>query len=336
VGGSAPANDGSADIVMAGSIGLSSVIDTAYSVNSLSFASSAGAFTLSGNTLTIGSGGITNNSNSAQTITASISLNSGVTSFSFTNNASGTSGLLTIGAVTGNATTGKTQNLTITAANLGGINLNGSIGDGIAGGQVSLTIVGPGTTTISASNFYSGSTTVASGNLLVTGGLANTNVIVQNGATLSGNGTVGNGGGATLTVNTGGVLSPGTGSTYDALTVNDNVILNGTLSLIGKPSGATSHLSIGMGNTLYLGRNSTLSLSGTYDTISTYVLYSGNYSGSFQFLNGLPAGMVVYYDNPTEIYLAPVPEPASILLFGSGMIAVGAWIIRRRKSASCD
>jgi autotransporter-associated beta strand protein len=64
---------------------------------------------------------------------------------------------------------------------------------------------GGGTLTLSGNNTYTGGTTVSAGTLLVNGSLANSAVTVGNGGTLGGSGTLG----ALVTVQSGGVLSPG-------------------------------------------------------------------------------------------------------------------------------
>jgi hypothetical protein len=70
----APANDGTANLIMAGAIRLTSNIDTPWSINTLTFNNSAGAFTIGGSTLTIGAGGITNQSGSTQTLNVPVVL----------------------------------------------------------------------------------------------------------------------------------------------------------------------------------------------------------------------------------------------------------------------
>ena len=69
----------------------------------------------------------------------------------------------------------------------------------------SFTKLGAGTLTLSGSNSYSGGTTVSSGTLLVNGSLTNSAVTLGTGGTLGGSGTLG----ALVTVQSGGVLSPG-------------------------------------------------------------------------------------------------------------------------------
>ena len=75
----APVNDGSAAILFnTAPTTLTSAIDTPYAINSLTFGTAAGAWTLSGAALTLGAGGIINNgapaSGGVQTITAPITI----------------------------------------------------------------------------------------------------------------------------------------------------------------------------------------------------------------------------------------------------------------------
>ena len=79
VGDVVPPNNGSADIIFAGSTRLSPNADANWSVTSLSFSAGAGAFQLGGNQLTIGGGGISNNSSITQMINDPIVLGAGQT-----------------------------------------------------------------------------------------------------------------------------------------------------------------------------------------------------------------------------------------------------------------
>jgi autotransporter-associated beta strand protein len=74
--GVAPVNDGTADILFAGSVRPRPYVDANWSVNSLGFDGLAGAFTISGLALSVGSGGIVNNSERPQTINTPIDLRS--------------------------------------------------------------------------------------------------------------------------------------------------------------------------------------------------------------------------------------------------------------------
>src|SRR5438445_7179077 len=56
-----PTNDGTANLVFSGATRLTPNIDLPWSVNAVSFGASAGTFTVGGNALTIGAGGVTDN-----------------------------------------------------------------------------------------------------------------------------------------------------------------------------------------------------------------------------------------------------------------------------------
>lgn len=130
-GGTAPATNANANIQFSGSTRLSSLIDATYAINSLTFASGAGAFTLSGSALTIGAGGITQSSaTNLQTIN-----NAGI-------------------ALSAN------QTWTVAA---GGLSVVAPIT-----GASSLIVTGAGTLILSGTNSYTGGTTVTSGILRIT------------------------------------------------------------------------------------------------------------------------------------------------------------------------
>jgi autotransporter-associated beta strand protein len=70
-----PANDGSANVTFDGSKSLAPTIDTAWSVNSVSFAATSSSFVIGGSTLTIGMGGITDNQPNTPTSRLSETIN---------------------------------------------------------------------------------------------------------------------------------------------------------------------------------------------------------------------------------------------------------------------
>lgn len=74
-----PANNGTANLVIAGNARLTPNADAAWDFAGLTFNNTAGAFTLGGSQLTIRTGGITNNSTNTQTIGNNIVLNIGQT-----------------------------------------------------------------------------------------------------------------------------------------------------------------------------------------------------------------------------------------------------------------
>src|SRR5471030_953962 len=75
----APANNGTAAIVLAGTTRLSPNVDSAWDINSLTFSNNAGVFVLGGSTLTIRAGGVTNSSANGQIINNAITLASNQT-----------------------------------------------------------------------------------------------------------------------------------------------------------------------------------------------------------------------------------------------------------------
>jgi hypothetical protein len=73
----APANNGTAPITFAGTTRLTPNLNTSWSVLSLTFDNTGGAFTLgsgNGSNLTIGTGGITQNDGNTQTIAHAVTL----------------------------------------------------------------------------------------------------------------------------------------------------------------------------------------------------------------------------------------------------------------------
>jgi fibronectin-binding autotransporter adhesin len=99
-------------------------------------------------------------------------------------------------------------------------------------GTGTLSQVGPGTLVLPGTNSYTGATTVSAGALQVDGNLTGSAVIVQNGATLSGQGTITQ----SVLVKNGETLAPGPGAqtlTVGDLPLNQNSVLDYILSTPG-------------------------------------------------------------------------------------------------------
>jgi autotransporter-associated beta strand protein len=168
--GIAPANNGTAAIVLAGTNHLSPNVDAAWDISSLTFSNGAGAFVLGGGALNIRAGGVTNNSPVAQTVNNAITLatnqswNAISNTLTFNGNINNGGNLLTIAG-----------------------NNNSFITGGISGAG-GLTKSGTGTNFLSGANTFSGLTTVSAGALNVQNNLAlggtNSGTTVASGASL--------------------------------------------------------------------------------------------------------------------------------------------------------
>src|SRR3954467_4803878 len=71
----APVNNGPANLIFGGATRLSPNVDVVYSINSITFNNTSGAFSIGGSALALGAGGITNNDADMQTINSSINVN---------------------------------------------------------------------------------------------------------------------------------------------------------------------------------------------------------------------------------------------------------------------
>jgi T5SS/PEP-CTERM-associated repeat protein/autotransporter-associated beta strand protein len=193
----------------------------------------------SGNSLTIADGG---------TVAAS--------SIVIAQNA-GSSGTLNIGRFGTNDLGGRIAAPTIAFGDgTGAINFNQRDATTITAaisGNGTLSQLGAGTTTLSASNTYTGATTVAAGRLVVDGSIASSAVSVQNGGTLGGSGAVGS-----TTIDSGGTISPG--NSPGNLTVEGNLVWNGGGNYNWQVLGTTNTAGFAAGTTWDL-----LTVTGTLD-----------------------------------------------------------------------
>lgn len=142
----APARTAGHNLVFAGTLNTATNANNGgWSVNSLTFHSTAGAFTSSGGTLTIGSGGVTNHSTATQTLNNQFTLGASQT----WNAASGA-------IVTGTSQlAGGGHNLTLTGSSA--ITIGGQVGN-----LGTLTLTGAGNRTFSSTSTFSATTINAS------------------------------------------------------------------------------------------------------------------------------------------------------------------------------
>ncbi len=266
-GGTLIVNPTSADdlFVTGGTTGTITVTGNK-TASSFSFGTSATALgvaaTVSGGTsLTLGGTGALNgifaNNTAASSVTTPVILNSANTAFNFSN---ANSGLLTIGVVTGAATTG-TQTVTIGSSGTGGITQSGIIGDGAAGGKVALVVnsTGAGGTTLSGANTFTGGVTLNAGTLNInSAGVAGTS------------GPLGNGG--TFTIN-GGTINNTSGSAKTVANVNP-IVLGGDFAF--GTSAGTANNSLSLGGAVSMNGNRTITTNGVGTLTLSGVVANGS------------------------------------------------------------
>ncbi len=214
------------------------------------------------------------------------------------------------------------------------------------GATATLEKSGSGTLILTGNYYSGGATTVATGTLEVDGSFA-TNAYskstsaftVDSGATLQGTGSIA----GTTTVNSGGILAPGTAmasaghSTGTTLTLTGGATLDSG-SVLDFTLGSTSDLI----NTsaLTLNQNITINItqgsgfgSGIYKLIGYTSLTDNSAGFSGWTINGL-SGLNYSLSNDTatnsiDLTVAPVPEPAALSLLAIG--GVGLLLVSRRR-----
>ncbi len=304
----------------------------------VTFSSAAGTnyFTIGGFTLSINSGGITNNDAQTQVFNSGIYVNSAQTW-----NASA-GGLTFAGAV------GLQTNLTITGAattTVSGVIANGATAAG------TLTKAGAGTLVLSGANTYSGATNVSAGTLQLGANDAlssSSAVTIASGATvdLGGyNATLGAISGAGALQMSGGALTLGSGMNF----ASGSMVMNGgTLNLAGFTSSLGS-LSITADSILDFGSvgSSVLTL-GSLSISSGVTLTIQNWTDAVDYFYSLAnpgstnLGRIVFSNYPGSTVtwqswdnqITPVPEPGAYgaLLIAASMAFAGLFRRRRRIS----
>lgn len=213
------------------------------------------------------------------------------------------------GVITNNGNTNSTLTLANLSANQ---NYNGAIKDGTTN-TVALTLDSAGKTqTLSGTNTYTGATTVSAGTLLVTGALGNSPVSV------GANGSIG-----------------GSGTIDGTLTLDSGADLNLTGATLGLTS--TGILTVAATKTITLSNfNFTDIIGWDYANAAegTYTLINGGSSVTFGGSTPIDVGTAYDFGNGRKGYFQQgslqaviIPEPASALLGGIGLLA----LLRRRR-----
>jgi fibronectin-binding autotransporter adhesin len=229
--------------------------------------------------------------------------------------------------------------------------VTGSATDLLVSGAVSngsVTKTGVGTMQLTGTHTYAGATTVSAGTLRVNGNISTSSLTtVNSGATLGGSGTVG-----ALTIDSGGFFSPG--NSPGITTVNGNYIQNGSLiaEVTGLTPGITGHDQVVVNGTVTLNGALSLTMS-TFTPMNGDLLFillndstdaiSGTFTGLAQDAVAYTYGgfdwKISYTANNTgvgtgtftggnDIALMAIPEPnVAALIGGLGLFA----LLRRRR-----
>src|SRR5258706_1429528 len=152
IGNVAPVNNGTANVIFAGTTRLTPNVDAVYNINSIIFNNTSGAFSIGGSALALGGGGVINNDADMQTINSSINVNA-------TQIWAANFGPLTFNSL-----------MSINASNI--LTFSAGAGSSIISGGIagtgSFTKTGGGTLTLSggANNGFSGAFTVNAGTVI--------------------------------------------------------------------------------------------------------------------------------------------------------------------------
>lgn len=214
---------------------------------------------------------------------------------------------LTLGTASATAISAVSGSRVVTLQGAGNGNVVGAINDG--GGAVALVKADAGTWTLSSPNFYSGTTTVSGGTLLVNGSTS-TGAVAVNGGTLGGTGTIA----GAVTLNSGGTLSPG--ASTGTLTINGSLTMNAGSTNTFEVNGTTLAKDlVAAGGSVAYGGTLNIVPSGTFSAGQTFQLFSGTgatNASNFASIAGSPGGSLAFaFTNGvlSVVSSAPTPEP---------------------------
>ncbi len=180
---------------------------------------------------------------------------------------------------------------------------------------------------LTASQVYSGSTTVSNGTLLVEGSLGpGADVTVGSLGVLGGNGTLNN----NVTVQANGALAPG--ASIGVLTINGNLTNSGSLMMQLNKSAGTYDRVVGLSTLVYGGTLVVTNLAGTLAPGDSFPLFSATaYEGSFSSVSPATPGSGMAWDltgltnGVLKIIVGPSTPPhiGGIRTSGSNVILSG-------------
>lgn len=217
--------------------------------NSGGSGSMASTFAINAGTLRVAKVGALGNNGNSITVSAGASLElqamaSANPNGILTLNGSGVGGAGALRCLAGSSTlTSGSGSIQLSSVSAIGVDAGGTLKiDQVIQGSGGLTKVGDGTLLLTSStNSYSGATAVSKGTLIVNGGLlASSGISVASNATLAGVGVISN----TVTVQAGGVLSPGTNGVGTLTLAASPVTQGATLVATVQTNGTCTALSI--------------------------------------------------------------------------------------------
>lgn len=212
-------------------------------------------------------------------------------------------------------------------------------------GTGNLNKTGAGILALTATNTYTGTTTVSAGTLLVNGRTAGGNLLVQSSATLGGSGTIG----GNTVISSGATLSPG--NSPGVLNFLGDLTLEGAvvMELNGLTRG-TLYDGIDVGGTLNYGGALTLNFGNTFNAGDSFNLFSfSGYNGFFDsitFEGSYGAGSLIrnanssiwtgtiggqdfaFYDVSGTLEVVPEPSTYALLILAGAGLA--GHVCRRR------
>jgi T5SS/PEP-CTERM-associated repeat protein/autotransporter-associated beta strand protein len=182
-------------------------------------------------------------------------------------------------------------------------------------------MVEAGTTILTATNTYSGATTISGGTLVVNGSIAMSSLTTVNaGGTLTGTGSVGN-----TAVNSGGMFAPGNSTPGSTMTVAGSLAFtSGALYVVSLNPSTASFATVTGSATLGGATVNAMFANGTYVAKQYTILTAGSVGGMFGSLvnTNLPSGFktaLAYDNNNAYLNIALNFTPPTSPNFGSGL-----------------
>ena len=336
-----------------------------YNIGALS-SSSTGILSLGANSINIGAANLSTTYGGVIEGTGAVTKSgAGTLVLSGANNYIGGT-LLSAGTLKGD-TTSLQGAITNNAAAIFDTATNGTYA-GVMSGTGTFAKSGAGTLTLTATNTYSGATTVEAGKLVVSGAIASSAVTVTNAGTLGGSGSVGD-----LVIADGGTLAPGNspgtlfaasatwtnGGSYDweildaagtagATNGWDLLDVAGTLTLTGLTNSAFTINLITLSDSTTPGPMANFNSSSNYSWMiaraatngivgfnaSMFNLYAGAFSNAYTGSFGITKGL---YEGDDALFLTysgggqPVPEPGTWV--AAALLCAAALTLRLRREA---